>query len=431
MTPLKIAFVGLGAMGLPMARRLSLRSEFDLSIYDARPEVLEAESHLGRVASSVADAIGGADYIFSVLPADRHVQSVANEIDAAAPTGVFVDFSTIASATITDVGSRLAAVGVRTLGAAVSRSVAAAEVGELTIFIGGEPDLIERLKPALEQMASDIRIVDTAGAAKAVKIFNNMVVSGLDLVICDTLLIGAMLGVRPHQMTDVLMRGGADSWPLRNHIVKHLLTGELAPGRFSTRYMGKDAALAAQLAEDVGEPAWIAGLVGAAYRGTDALGFGDHYHPVVLRWFERAANIDPITPDFPDRAGELSDDAQAVAATLCAGVIAQQALMTLDALRLVGLHGVPLSAALDHFDSGAAGNDCIAALRGQRAHAGTSHDLARVVADLGAVCALAASVPTPAMTFEVAKHVALGMLSRYGKHTTIGQLARLASVSTS
>jgi 3-hydroxyisobutyrate dehydrogenase-like beta-hydroxyacid dehydrogenase len=415
----KLAFIGLGAIGLPIARRLALHPDIELSIYDTRRDVLAAEAALGRIAGSVADAIRDAEVVFSVLPADAHVRSVGEEIAAApVPGQIVLDFSTIAPGTMDEVSARLQAVGVQALGGALTRSVAAAETGELSIFVGGSGELIAGLRPALDQIATEVRVVATAAAAKALKIVNNMVVSSLDLVICDALLIGARHGVEPSRLVEALTRRGADSWPLRNHIAKHLLTDDLAPGRFSTRYMGKDAALASMLAQRRGEPAWFAGMVTAAFRGTDALGFGDHYHPIVMRWIEHAAGQPPVTPSAPTDA-DLSQEAQRACRALCRGVVAQQALITLDALRLIAAEGVAIDQALGHLEAGSASNDCVRALR-----AGESAGalLSAFADDLAAVCGLAADATLPAITFELGRNVALSLVARHGRAATLGQI---------
>jgi 3-hydroxyisobutyrate dehydrogenase-like beta-hydroxyacid dehydrogenase len=412
----RLAFVGLGAIGLPMARRLGLHPDISMSIYDTRADVLAAEAALGRVATSVADAIADAEFILTVLPADAHVRSVAAEVAASAAEGqVFLDFSTISPRTIDGVAAELADAGVVTLGGALTRSVAAAETGDLSIFVGGAREHLERLRPALEQMASDIRMVDTAPAAKALKIVNNMVVSSLDVVICDVMLVAARHGVGPERFVDELSRRGADSWPLRNHIAKHLLTDELAPGRFSTRYMAKDAALASQLALDHGQPAWFAGLVTAAYRGTDGLGYGDHYHPIVMRWFEHAASAGRVTPD-PAPGAPLSSAATETCDELCRVVAAQQALITLEALRLIAQEGVATEEALEHFESGSASNDCGRALR-SGGPPEAAPDVAEMVHALTAGCRLAAEAGVPALTVEVARNLALALLATQGPST--------------
>lgn len=423
---MRLAFVGLGAIGGPIARRLAQHPDIGLSLYDTRPEALEAHAGHGRLAASVADALADVDAIFTVLPADEHVLGVAGEVRAAARPGqMLLDFSTIAPRTMEQIAAGLDAVGVHALGGALTRSVAAAETGDLSIFVGGAAAQIERVRPALDQMASDVRVVDTVAAAKALKILNNLQVSSLGLVICDALLVGVRHGVEPETLVAALQVGGADSWPLRNHIAKHLLPDDLAPGRFSVRYMGKDAALAARLAADRGEPAAFAGVVRAAYRGAESLGFGEHYHPIVMRWLEHAAHTGPTTPRRTVGAVTPAAGSAAAQAKLVHGTIAQQALITFDALRLVVYEGVAMEEALEHFQSGSASNDCVRALRGIGATHAADEPFGALADALGSVCALAAEVSVPAITFEVGRQVALSWASRYGPDATLPQALRL------
>src|SRR5687767_9020732 len=98
---MRIAFIGLGAMGLPIARRLASVADVELILYDLSRDRLDLAQPLGRIARSVAEATAEADAVFSVLPADRHVESVVADIAVAARPGqIYVDFSTIAPATM-------------------------------------------------------------------------------------------------------------------------------------------------------------------------------------------------------------------------------------------------------------------------------------------------------------------------------------------
>lgn len=420
----RVTFIGLGAIGLPMARRLGAAEAVDLTVFDVRPEVLDAETNLGRVAESFEDAVYGADLIISVLPADAHVLAVAVEVERYGRSGqTYLDFSTVAPSTMESVDDRLAAAGLAVLGGALMRSVAAAEDGTLSIFVGGRRADIEAVIPVLEVMASEIRIVSTVGAAKALKIVNNMVVSALDVVICDSLVVAAGCGVSAHDVVERLHHAGGDSWPLRNHIEKHLLADDLGPGRFSTRYMAKDATLAIQLAFGRGEPAWFAGLVVAAYRGAVGLGYGDDYHPVVARWFEHIAGVAILdaSPNLESDEEELADIARAV--------VALQALITLDALRIISRAGVGLADALDHFHAGSSSNDSISGLRSGVPANPADGTLFALLEALVAGCRRAEAAGVPAISFELGRSVALSLSSRFGGETRLSEVARQLSVA--
>src|SRR4051794_5651389 len=159
--------VGIGAMGLPIARRLAAAPGLELSVFDVESARLDALDVPARRATSVADAASDADAVFTVLPADRHVEAVADELAAVANGGLFVDFSTIGPATIERIAARLADRGMRTISVAVTRGTAAAEVGQLALYVGAEGDVPPELGLAFDAMASEVRTVGGLGAAKA------------------------------------------------------------------------------------------------------------------------------------------------------------------------------------------------------------------------------------------------------------------------
>ena len=392
---MRIAFIGLGSMGMPIAERLARTDGLELSLYDVVPARLAEARALGRTAASVADATEGTDAVFTVLPADPHVRAVADEVAAAGRPGrLFADFSTIAPATIDAVAEQLRAAGMPTLGVTITRGTAAARAGELALFVGGDDHLPPELTAPFRAMAADVRMVGTAGAAKAIKLANNTVLSCIDVAICEALVIGQRLGISADAISSHLLKAGGDSWALRNHIIKHVLPGDLGPGHFSTRHMAKDVRLFTELAAAEGTPALLAGAALACYRGTIAHGFGDDYHPVVIRWLERGAASEAL--------GEPNGDAGQHIVTLGAGVVAVQALASLEALAALRARGIAPSAAADHLAGGSAGNDSLSAATARLdggAELPVREDLARATA-------LATAVDVPALMFEVGRHAA-------------------------
>lgn len=392
---MKIAFIGLGAMGLPMARRLAGEGGAELSLFDISSAHLAAAAGLGRQATSVADAARDADAVFTVLPADPHVEAVAAELaEVARPGLVYVDFSTIAPATIDRVASTLAAVGVATVSVTVTRGTAAARTGELALFVGG--DLIPELESALRAIATEIRPTGGLGAAKAVKIGNNVVVACIDVAICEAIVLGRKLGLAANELTDELEAAGGASWALRNHVVKHVLADDLGPGGFSTKHMAKDVRLFIALAGEHGFAAPLAGIALSCYRGTIAAGYGEDYHPVVIRWLEQNAASGPR----PDGEG---DRAQLV--VLARAVNACQMLTTLEALRVMRAAGIAPSEAVAHLESGSGANSSLALAR-DHLERGVPLPVA-LAADIASALELADAVNVPALMLEAGRHSAL------------------------
>jgi 3-hydroxyisobutyrate dehydrogenase len=393
---MRLAQIGLGAMGLPIAHRLAAADGIELTVYDADARRVAQFSGLARPATSVAEAIQGADAIVTVLPADAHVRSVVAEVVATAERGqVFADLSTIAPATIEEVATELAGVGVRTLSVAITRGTAAAERGELGLFVGGDDIVLARLRPVLEAISNEIRPSGDLGSAKAVKIANNMVVGVLDIAICEALVLTGKVGLDRRAVTTHLRESGADGWALRNHIVACVLEDDLGPGHFSTANMAKDIALFIELAMQRGTPALLAGTAAACYRGTIALGYAADYHPVVIRWLEAGAAAAAARPTG-------SVDRAAVLNAISGGVVALQTLANIEALQALRETGISTIDAAEHLMSGSAANDSLLAV----AHSMTIN--ARALAgELERLLDLAEVASVPALMFETARHAAL------------------------
>ena len=275
-----------------------------------------------------------------------------------------------------------------------------------------------RRRDLLDRLATDVRVLPTAGQAKALKVMNNMIVGATSVMLCDALVLGAAHEVDPRELTNRLAFESANSWALQNQAIKHVLTGELAPGRFSTRYMGKDATLATAVARRHGQPAFFAGLVRAAFRGTTALGLGDHYHPAVVRWFEHAALRPHIPVWGPATENARTHDAATV---IVESIAAQQALLSLDALSLLRLEGIEPTTALPHLQSGSSQNDLIDALISNEsgiAEVTMAEAAERILRALD----LADKASVPAWGFEISSHFVAAQIALHGPNATFRQI---------
>ncbi|HEU4975060.1 MAG TPA: NAD(P)-dependent oxidoreductase [Baekduia sp.] len=412
---MRVGFVGLGAMGLPMSRNLAGADGIEVVFHDVRPDVLEQVAPLGETAGSVAELTAAVDVVFSVLPADRHVRAVAAEVRAAGRAGqAFVDFSTIHPTTIAEVAGELAEVGVETVGVALTRSTAAAQAGELALYMGGPASWVQRLAPAWDAMATETLVFADAGAAKAMKVINNMVVSTIDQLVCEAIVLGARLDVDAASLCRALAEGGADSWALHHHIERYVLPEDLGPGRFSTRYMAKDVALCADLARSVGLPAFFAGLSRAYYRGSVAHGRGDDYHMVAIRVMEALANLGRRATSPPPGTPEPH-----TAATIARGAAAVQTLISLEALAIAARSSLSAEDAARGMETGSGGNESLRRLVGAAPEAQGPWTYGSLLEDLEATMALAEDLDAPAVIFELGRQVALSLIDRHGAATEI------------
>lgn len=421
---MRIGFIGLGAMGLPMARNLAGADGVEVTFYDVRPHVLQEVASLGEVAGSIGELTRAVEVVFSVLPADEHVRSVASEVRATARSGqVYVDFSTIHPDTIAQVARDLEEVGVQTVGVALTRSTAAAQAGELALYMGGPQEWIERLAPAWNAMSTETLVFASPGAAKAMKVINNMVVSTIDQLVCEAIVLGAKLDVPAARTCAALAVHGADSWALHNHIERYVLPEDLGPGRFSTLYMAKDVRLCAELASSVGLPAFFCGLSRAYYRGSVSHGHGDDYHMIAIRLMEEDANLGRRATSAPPGTSQAG-----VAATIAAGSAAIQTLISMEALAISARSDLSLQEAAQGMETGSGGNQSLRQLAGEDTPP-PDWTLRSLLEALQATMALAESVQAPAISFELGRQLTQALIDRHGADTVVTDLVSAQAAS--
>lgn len=280
-----LGFIGTGVMGEPMCRNLARKSGTSVLAYDDRREPLERLAAEGvRAANSVAGLVAGVDIVFLCLPGEPQVREVAREILAhARPGQTVVDMSTSPPRLARELARQLAAKGVDFADAPVARTREAAQSGTLSIMVGGEAGVVERIRPYLAYMGSDITHCGPAGSGQVVKLINNMIVCQNVLVLAGALALGERSGIDGALLLDTLSKGSGDSFVLRNHGMKSLLPKTYPERAFSVTYMLKDLGYALDLAQEMGLKLESAELAQALYRQAAAAGYGDLYFPVVRR----------------------------------------------------------------------------------------------------------------------------------------------------
>lgn len=390
----RVALIGLGAMGLPIASRLA-DAGFSLTLFDLDGARLAQAAELGTCAASVREAVQDAAIVLTVLPADRHVESVVEELaSCGSPGQVYADLSTIAPTTIERAAERLAASGISTVSVAITRGTAAARSGELTLYVGADARLPATLEPVLAALATDIRDVRSRSAAKALKIANNAVVACLNVAIGEALVIGDAVGISAEAVVRAIHAHAGESWVLRNHTVKSVLAGDVGPGHFSTRNMAKDVALFLDMAGENGRSAPLSGVAAACYRGMIGHGWSEHYHPIVVEWIRMSAGSGQSASARPEAAN-----------TIGAAVAAAEALANAEALGALGASGIDARSAAEELARGSAENASLRKVAESVAAGRRSADDAMRDALLGAL-ALADATGVPAFMLEAARHAA-------------------------
>lgn len=394
-----VSFIGLGAMGRPMAARLGKAGDCELTVFDVSPTALERASGIGRRAETVEEAIRTAEIVMTMLPADAHVSEVVEHVRRYGRAGqVLIDFSTIHPDTIETAAARLPDSTI--LSASCMKSVAAAVSGDLTIYLGGDRAALSELDPLLAAMATTRIEVGSRSGAKALKLVNNMIVAGTNLAIAELAVIGASHGVSYPSLVSAFEAEGAGGWALVNHVKKHTLADDLGPGYFSVDYMAKDIMLAAALCESVSAPSFLCGPVLAALRGAAAHGHGAEYHPVAIRWVETVANV---SPPGADTVG--IDASPRVLADLVAAMGAFDQLIARHGLGVAAAFGIPHGGAAVALGRASAASTTMARLASDRP-TGQSLGGAQLISGLDRARDLAIATRVPAVAVECAREFA-------------------------
>jgi 3-hydroxyisobutyrate dehydrogenase-like beta-hydroxyacid dehydrogenase len=283
-----IGFIGLGVMGEPMCGHLARRCGLPVLAHDLRPEPLERLAGQGVRGASVQQIATACDLILLSLPDGKAVAAIVGELEPHLRAGqCIVDTSTSSVALTREIGARLSGKGILYADAPVARTRDAAARGELSIMVGATDETFARIRPILDTMGTDVTHCGPIGCGQVVKILNNMLVFQHTAALAEAIAIGRRNGVEPDVLLPTMALGSGDSFVLRNHGMKAMLPGVFPDRAFSTRYAMKDLSYALEMADASGLDMKAAKLTMERLKETEAAGYGDQYHPVVLKVIDR------------------------------------------------------------------------------------------------------------------------------------------------
>jgi 3-hydroxyisobutyrate dehydrogenase-like beta-hydroxyacid dehydrogenase len=283
-----LGFIGLGVMGAPMCRNLAAKSGQDVRAYDADLEALAQMDEPGVLpAESIRDVAEHADIVFLSLPGGPHVHAVClgagSLLTHLKPGGLVVDLSTTPMKMARDLSARFSARGIHFSDAPVARTREAAVNGTLSVMVGGPEHVFTRIKSYLECIATDITHCGGAGAGQAMKIINNMVLFQNVVALAEAFALINHAGIDPELAFDVLSKGSADSFALRNHGMKAMLKGAYPEKAFSSEYALKDIRYALRLAEEAGLFLRGADNAKETIKKAISAGYGKEYFPALAK----------------------------------------------------------------------------------------------------------------------------------------------------
>lgn len=282
-----IGFIGLGVMGEPICRNLLKKSGASVIVFDLSPEPLERLREEGAVvAASVAHVVSKCDLVFLCLPSAKQVRSVfAGDgiLKNIRKDQVVVDLGTSSVKQTRDFAGQLRAKGASWADAPIARTRQAAQDGTLSVMIGATPELFAAIEPLIRCFATDVTNCGSTGAGQVTKILNNMVLFETVNALAEAVAVARHNGVDPALLLDTLSKGSADSFALRNHGMKAIVTGNFPERAFSTEYALKDLSYALELAADAGIKIRGAELIGKVLQEAIDAGSGGAYFPVIAR----------------------------------------------------------------------------------------------------------------------------------------------------
>ncbi|TRO94493.1 NAD(P)-dependent oxidoreductase [Glycocaulis profundi] len=266
------AFLGLGVMGFPMAGHLAAKGH-SVTVWNRTPAKAQrwTDTHPGRAADTVEEAVRDADLVFMCLGDDPDVRAVAAPaLDAMKPGAVLVDHTTASASLARELAERAEAAGRGFVDAPVSGGQAGAENGQLSIMCGGADDAYKAAEPVMTAYAKAIVHAGPAGAGQLVKMVNQICIAGLVQGLSEGLHFAMKAGLDPETVIGAVSKGAAQSWQMENRW-KTMTDGEFEFG-FAVEWMRKDLRIALDEARANGARLPVAALVDQFYGEVEAMG---------------------------------------------------------------------------------------------------------------------------------------------------------------
>lgn len=273
--PMKVAFLGLGVMGFPMAGHL-MKAGHDVTVYNRSPEKAEAwvKEFGGKSAPTPREAAVGAQIVFCCVGNDDDLRSVVLGEQGAfagmAPNAIFVDHTTASAQVARELFDIAAARSLGFVDAPVSGGQAGAQNGKLTVMCGGVPAQFELIRPVALNFAQAVTLVGEPGAGQLCKMVNQICIAGLVQGLAEGIAFGQAAGLDMAQVLDVINKGAAQSWQMENR-GNSMIEGRFDFG-FAVDWMRKDLGLVLDEAKRNGARLPVTALVDQFYADVQQMG---------------------------------------------------------------------------------------------------------------------------------------------------------------
>ena len=296
---MKIAFIGLGNMGAPMARNL-LKAGHALIVYDVVKKNLDAlESAGATTARTAAQAAGQADLVLTMLPSSPHVKSVYlggdGILSGVAPDVTLIDSSTIDPHTAREVAAAAATHGNPMADAPVSGGTGGAEAGTLTFMVGGQAAVFERIAPILRHMGKNIVHCGESGTGQVAKICNNLLLGITMIGVSEAMNLGASLGIDPKVLAGIINTSSGRCWSSDTYnpfpgVMENVPAARGYTGGFGADLMLKDLGLATDAAKASRQSIVLGAVAQQLYQMLSARGAGGQDFSAIINLYKHGSD---------------------------------------------------------------------------------------------------------------------------------------------
>ena len=291
-----VSVIGLGNMGGPMAANL-VKAEHNVRVFDLSDDAMQELANAGATAAaSAADAVSDADFVISMLPASKHVeslylgeQSIAEVIPKKA---LVIDSSTISAEAARTLAVELNKAGLRFIDAPVSGGTAGAKAGTLTFICGGDAADVEEARAVLGDMGKNVFRAGDHGAGQVAKICNNMLLAVLMAGTSEALQLGRANGLDAKVLSEIMLQSSGRNWTLEvynpcPHVLEGVPSSNNYEGGFQVDLMKKDLGLALDTAQQVGTDTPMGKMAEQLYVQHSEAGYGKKDFSSIFNQFEK------------------------------------------------------------------------------------------------------------------------------------------------
>lgn len=273
----RVAFLGLGVMGFPMAGHLAAKGH-EVTVWNRTPAKAAgwAGKYAGQAAPTAREAAAGAEFVMACVGNDDDLRQVCRGADGAfagmAPGAIFVDHTTVSAAVTRELAAEAEAAGLGFVDAPVSGGQAGAENGQLSVMCGGTPEAYDRAEPVIAAYAKICRLMGPSGAGQLTKMSNQIAIAGLVQGLSEALHFAEKAGLSIAEVVEVISQGAAGSWQMANRY--QTMAENRFDFGFAVDWMRKDLGICLATANETGASLPVTAVVDQFYKDVQNMGGG-------------------------------------------------------------------------------------------------------------------------------------------------------------